>query len=249
MVSTVSSFGGLSAADVQMLFGAIGGTSSSSSGSTTTSAAPSASAASANDPTSAIKSILAQAQINQASSPIPAATASEVQSTPATDIPVEVGNAAAARQASNAYQESLQQEAKSEQQASVSNGTNGPLSDPFIPQNITLAQVEQGIYLSLAAQVSDGPLGGQTAAQRQQLISALENHTLKFTSANIPGYSETCQLFGAKGSGGTVSGSGISVSQSGSDSAITQDLGTQNYFIMDNGGFTGWGNYGLIVSY
>ena len=168
MVSTVSSFGGFSAADIQMLFGAIGGTSSSpsSSGSTTASAAPSATA-SANDPMSAIKSILAQAQINQASPSIPAATNSAVQSTLWTNIPVEVGNAAAAQQAFMAYEDSLQQEAKSEQQASVPNGTNGALPDPFIPQNVTLAQVEQGFYLNLAAQVSaaGGALAGQTAAQ------------------------------------------------------------------------------------
>ena len=143
-----------------------------------------------------------------------------------------------------------EEEAKSEGQDSVSNGTNGALPDPYIPQNITLAQAEQEFYLSLAAQVSaaGGTLAGQTAAQGQQLISALENHTLKFTSANIPGYSETFQSFGVKGYGGSV-GEGFSVSQSGSQSAIAQYLGTQNYFIMGNFGFTGWGNYGFIVSY
>ena len=241
MLSTVSSFGGLSAADIQKLFGAAT-VSSSSFGSTTASAAPSASTAGADDPMGAIKSILAQAQINQASSPIPAATTSAVQSTPATTIPVEVGNATAAYQALFAYQDSLRQEAQSEEQAS-----NGALPSSF-SQNNTLAQAEQEVYLALAAQEAGG-VADQTATQQQQLISALENHTLKFTSANIPGYNETSQCSYVKGYGDYVSGSSDTGSQSGSYSAISQYLGTQNYFIMGNFGFTGWGNYGFIVSY
>ena len=68
MVSTVSSFGGLSAADVQMLFGASSSSSSSSatSASAVQSAPTSVSAAGANDPANAIKAILARAQIEQA---------------------------------------------------------------------------------------------------------------------------------------------------------------------------------------
>src|ERR1700694_905609 len=65
MLSSLNSFGGLSAADLLKLFGA-NSSSSSSSSSTTTSNAQSASTVSApaaNDPTTTIKAILAQAQI------------------------------------------------------------------------------------------------------------------------------------------------------------------------------------------
>lgn len=65
MLSSVNPFGGLSAADISMLFGA--SSSSSSSSTTSSSAAQSASAgvsaSGANDPFTAIKTILAQAQI------------------------------------------------------------------------------------------------------------------------------------------------------------------------------------------
>ncbi len=67
MISSLNSFGGLSAADVLLLFGANSSSLSSSSSSTSASAAQSAStgvfASNANDPASAIKAILAEAQI------------------------------------------------------------------------------------------------------------------------------------------------------------------------------------------
>jgi hypothetical protein len=144
--------------------------------------------------------------------------------------------------------------------------STGP--DYYNLKNKTLAEVEANFYTKLNRTVQFYDLGSKDPSDYQTVtdaslvtrgmskdsadafLAAVKNKTLKFTSAaDIPGLTWDMHMSYYEQADGNIVGSSSNVTLSGTGN-ISKALGTENYLIVDNGGYHDRGiGVGLIVSW